>query len=87
MNVPARLALFATPALLLGVVSTVPASAATATHFKNCTQMHKTYPHGVGKPGAKNKGGKVSGPPKTSASLYSANHTLDRDKDGIACEA
>ena len=49
------------------------------------------YPHGVGKPGARDT---TSGVPVTtftrSASLYRTamgyNRSLDRDKDGIACE-
>lgn len=63
------------------------AAAGTPTHYKNCTAMHKVYKHGVGKPGAINHGGKVSGPPYRNAKLYNANSGLDRDKDGIACES
>lgn len=65
-------------------------------HFKNCTQLNKVYPHGVGKKGAKDK---TSGVPvrnfKRSKRLYRLFSTpkykggirdLDRDNDGIACE-
>jgi hypothetical protein len=56
--------------------------------FKNCTAMHRQYPHGVGRPGAVDK---TSGTPDTkffrSRPLYDANRRSDRDKDGIACEA
>jgi len=49
--------------------------------------MHTRYPHGVGKVGAHDK---TSGVPvtnfKRSNRLYYLNRSLDRDKDGIACE-
>jgi hypothetical protein len=55
--------------------------------FRNCTAMHTRYPHGVGKFGAHDK---TSGTPvtnfKRSNRLYYLNRSLDRDKDGIACE-
>jgi Excalibur calcium-binding domain len=59
--------------------------------YKNCTALNKTYPHGLGKAGARDK---TSGVPvttfKRSTRLYrlamSYNKGLDRDKDGIACE-
>lgn len=73
-------------ALALGAVAGAsPASAAAA--YKNCAAMHQDYPHGVGKPGARDK---TSGRPVTSFTknkkLYDANTKSDRDKDGIACE-
>lgn len=56
--------------------------------FATCTDMHKIYPHGVGKLGAKDS---TTGTPDTrflvSTAIYTANQALDRDKDGIACEA
>lgn len=64
-------------------------SAATATTFKNCTALNKKYPHGIGKPGARDK---VRGSTKpvtnfyVNASLYKANKKSDRDGDGVACE-
>jgi hypothetical protein len=88
-------------ALLVAVViaSTVAlmvASARAATdtipvRWKNCTNVNKRYPHGVGKLRARDK---TSGTPVTnfyrSTRLYlvamSYNKGLDRDKDGIACE-
>jgi hypothetical protein len=49
--------------------------------------MHKVYPHGVGKRGAHDH---TSGRPVTNFfrnnRLYAANTSLDRDRDGIACE-
>jgi hypothetical protein len=59
--------------------------------YKNCTQLNKRYPHGLGRAGARDR---TSGTPVTtftrSTKLYkvamSFNSGLDRDKDGIACE-
>jgi hypothetical protein len=67
------------------------AAAAAPPLFKNCTNLNKRYPHGVGKVGARDR---TSGDPvtnfKRSNRLYrlamSYNRGLDRDKDGIACE-
>jgi hypothetical protein len=65
-----------------------PAEAKAARHFANCDAMHRVYPHGVGRPGARDH---TSGTPvttfKRSIPLYNANTASDRDKDGIACEA
>lgn len=67
-----------------------PASAAPAgppREFANCTALNKVFPHGVGKPGARDK---TSGTPVTnflrSTPWYNKNTKSDRDKDGIACE-
>jgi hypothetical protein len=59
--------------------------------YKNCTNLNKKYPHGLGRVGARDH---TSGTPvtnfKRSTKLYklamSYNRGLDRDKDGIACE-
>jgi Excalibur calcium-binding domain len=67
------------------------AASAVVAPWKNCTQVNKRYPHGVGKVGARDK---TSGTPvtnfKRSNFLYRTamryNRGLDRDKDGIACE-
>jgi hypothetical protein len=67
------------------------ANAVIPAQWKNCTQVNKKYPHGVGKVGARDK---TSGVPvttfKRSTRLYriamSYNRGLDRDKDAIACE-
>jgi hypothetical protein len=83
---------------LLGSVTVVPLSAEAAgpAWTKNCTALHKEYPHGVGKKSAKDrdsKGRPAKKPVKNfkkSDSLYKKamkyNKGLDRDKDGIACE-
>jgi hypothetical protein len=67
------------------------AASAVSAPWKNCKQVNKKYPHGVGKVRARDK---TSGTPETSFkrsnSLYNTamrnNKGLDRDKDGIACE-
>ncbi len=68
----------------------VPAESATAAkEYKNCTELNKKYPHGVGKKGAKDKVSGSSKPVtnfKVDTALYNANKKSDRDKDGIACE-
>ena len=57
--------------------------------YKNCTKLHKVYPHGVGKKGAKDK---VRGDTEpvtnftVSSKTYKLNKKSDRDKDGVACE-
>jgi hypothetical protein len=59
--------------------------------YKNCTNLNKRYPHGVGRANARDR---TSGEPVTtfrrSDRLYKAamsrNRGLGRDKDGIACE-
>jgi len=66
-------------------------AAAVPPLYKNCTNLNKRYPHGLGRLGARDK---TSGEPvtsfKRSTRLYriaiSYNKGLDRDKDGIACE-
>lgn len=60
--------------------------------YKNCTAAHKDYPHGFRKKGAKDKVRGDSDPVATKllpvrTKLYKANTKLDRDKDGVACEA
>ena len=84
----AGLALAVVATVSVGVVDAEPA-AAKAKVYKNCTELNKTYKHGVGKPGAKDK---VSGSSKPvtnftkNKAVYDANAKSDRDKDGIACE-
>ncbi|MGI3784056.1 MAG: excalibur calcium-binding domain-containing protein [Janthinobacterium lividum] len=53
--------------------------------YKNCTALVKVYPHGVGKPGAQDKGGDVTDFTRDKKT-YAKNTKSDRDKDGIACE-
>lgn len=82
-------AVLVTGGLVLGGVVASPASAA-ATHYKNCTEMHKHYKHGIGRSGARDHVSGSSKPVTTfyrSNTLYAANKASDRDHDGIACEA
>jgi hypothetical protein len=61
---------------------------ATPGKFSNCKALNAKYPHGVGRPGArdKTKSGDLVTTFKRSLRLYRLNKGLDRDKDGIACE-
>ncbi|WP_213813810.1 excalibur calcium-binding domain-containing protein [Glaciihabitans sp. dw_435] len=78
------------------VASTSVASVSAKAHltagaklFANCTALNKTYKHGVGKKGAKDKVSGKSKPVtnfKVDNALYSANKKSDRDGDGVACE-
>jgi hypothetical protein len=86
MKVTLTLAAAVAAAVVAGTA--VPASASVPIRtFRNCTAMHKVYPHGVGKRGAHDH---TSGRPVTNFfrnnRLYAANTSLDRDRDGIACE-
>jgi Excalibur calcium-binding domain len=80
--------------LLAAALAAAPAAAhvsAAPALYKNCTNLNKKYPHGLGRARARDK---TSGTPVTnfarSTRLYivamSHNRGLDRDKDGIACE-
>jgi hypothetical protein len=71
------------------LADTASAKTVPIVHFKNCTAMHKTYPHGVGRKGAKDKVRGKTKPVTTfyfNTALYNANTRLDADKDGVACE-
>ncbi len=58
--------------------------------FTSCKAMNRVFPHGLGKPGAKDKvhyaGGRKSTKFKRLTRIYKKNKKLDRDKDGITCE-
>jgi hypothetical protein len=62
-------------------------SAGAQGSYANCTAMHVKYRHGIGKVGAHDH---TSGVPVTNFyrnnRLYYLNRSLDRDKDGVACE-
>ena len=73
-------------------VSLVGVGPAEAVSWRNCDAVHRTYPHGVGKVGARDhtSGTRVTNFKRSNALYRSAmrvNSGLDRDKDGIACEA
>ena len=70
---------------LAAAVAASPADAARS--YRNCTALQKDYPHGVGRPGARDKtSGKSVTNFKRNRDLYDANTGSDRDGDGIACE-
>jgi hypothetical protein len=72
--------------------SVAAAARAVPAPWQNCAHVNKKYPHGVGRGNAKDK---TSGTPvtafKRNTRLYRIaiknNGSLDRDRDGIACEA
>ena len=74
--------------LSVPLVTAGPVNAATPHHFRNCTAMHRVFPHGVGLFGAHDR---TSGTPVTNFARrprwYRLNTTLDRDHDHVACEA
>ena len=90
---PTSVAVALITAGLLGVSAAAPEAASAKSvpivRFTNCTAVHKVYPHGVGRAGARDK---VKGTTKPVTSffvntkLYNANARLDRDHDGVACE-
>ena len=77
-------------AVAAGVLMAPAAEAAVS--YRNCTELQKTYPHGVGRAGASDR--VSSGRPVTTwkrdTAAYDkairANAGLDRDKDKVACE-
>lgn len=87
----AALALVLAALLTPSASAAVAASAAMPALYKNCTNLNKRYPHGLGKIRARDR---TSGTPvtsfKRSTRLYdlamSHNRGLDGDKDGVACE-
>ena len=76
-------------AALGGAFVALPAEAHTTGIHDNCTKFNKRYPHGVGKRGARDRGGNVT-TFKRSNRIYNTaeahNSDLDRDNDGVACE-
>src|SRR5262249_39346643 len=67
------------------------AKTSTVTRFHNCTQLNRTYPHGVGRAGAHDHVSSSHDTPvtnfKVSTKIYSGQwKALDRDHDGIGCE-
>lgn len=78
---------------VLALLAVAPAaSAATPAVYQNCTNLHRTYPHGLGQTTAKDhvtSGRPVTNFTKSNARFAQAmkyNKGLDRDRDHIACE-
>ena len=77
--------------LVLGAAAPASANAQTiATKYKNCTALAKVYPHGVSKVSLTTAQWKAKGAtakPAVRPGVYDTNKaSMDRDKDGIACE-
>jgi hypothetical protein len=74
---------------LTATALTAPVEAHTTGIHDNCTNFNRKYPHGVGKRGARDRGGDVSNFLRNNKIYNTAerhNSDLDRDNDGIACE-
>jgi Excalibur calcium-binding domain len=77
------------------VLAPLPAaSAGVSSLWNNCTMVHTKYPHGIGRAGAHDRTRSGTNPVtnfKRSTRLYNLatrfNSDLDRDRDGVACEA
>jgi hypothetical protein len=75
------------------VVGGTASPALAAVSYKNCTQLHNSYPHGIGRSNATDH---VRGSTKPVTTwkrdtkgynlAFSRNKSLDADRDGIACE-
>ena len=77
-----------TVVFVVGVVMVVGAmTGCTPKKFANCTDVHNTYKGGIARPGAHQVGMVTKYSPKVDQALYDANSGMDRDKDGVACEA
>jgi hypothetical protein len=65
------------------------ASAAVPREFGKCADLQAIYRHGVAKPGAHDVVRGHTKPVTTflvDRKLYALNQSLDRDRDGVACE-
>jgi len=79
----------ATPARSPARPTVLPAAAAPV-HFSSCAKLHGMFPDGVGLVGARDhvaKGAKPVTNFTRNKAWYVKNKGLDRDHDGIACEA
>jgi hypothetical protein len=55
--------------------------------YKDCAAMHRNFSGGISKSVSSiNKGSKIKLKPSVNPQAYELNKSLDRDKDGIACE-
>jgi len=77
----------------VAVIAVAPAASAMPAVYANCTNLHRTYPHGLGQTTAHDhvtSGRPVTNFTKNNARFADAmryNKGLDRDHDHIACEA
>lgn len=84
----------AAAAIIGGSAQPATAALAVTAPWNNCTQVHTRYPHGVARAGARDRVRGSTAPVTTfkrSTYLYNLamrnNRDLDRDRDGVACEA
>ncbi|GAA1239125.1 excalibur calcium-binding domain-containing protein [Janibacter melonis] len=78
-----------TPAAVALAAPAPTTASAGVKVYKNCTELNKTYKHGVGKAGARDKTKSGTKPVtnfRVNTKVYNANKKHDRDKDGVACE-
>ena len=73
---------------LVAIDASYGATKKAGPKYRNCAGLNADYPNGVGKAGAVDK---TKAEPVTSFTVDTALYnrlpkTLDRDKDGIACE-
>lgn len=90
-SAPTQAATTTAPAAPKPVTTTTAPKPVTYQTFANCTDMHRTYPHGVARVGGVDL---VKGKPRSpqpayyvSTELYDANSSMDGDHDGVACES
>ncbi|MGY2703332.1 excalibur calcium-binding domain-containing protein [Nocardioides sp. HB32] len=82
-----------TVAPLAVVTTTASEAVAAGKYYSSCDALHRDFKHGVSKSkkAAKKQVRDGYGLPaygKRARAVYNTNHSrLDRDKDGIACEA
>lgn len=73
---------------VVGATTTPAATKRPVKVYKNCAALNRDYPHGVGRPGARDKTSRT--PVKNftvDRAVYTANAKhRDADRDGIACE-
>lgn len=84
------IALFLSTVLALSFGAAAPSHSSPALvnkKFVNCAALNKVYPGGVAKnKRVQNKGGSTKFTPSIKPKIYKVNSSMDRDKDGIACE-
>jgi hypothetical protein len=78
--------------VVLGALAAPLTTEARVKTYSSCAKLNRVYPHGVGKPGAKDKvagkyrpGRSVTTSTRNRA-VYLANTDRDGDNDGVACE-
>ncbi len=90
-NLGMSLAAVALTSTTITVAVATPAEAA-GRKFANCTELAKVYPHGVSKSAAaaqkqvRQGYGKPAHGKKARAVYHTNKGSMDRDKDGTACE-